>query len=649
VNSRFSSYLGYRPSGIEWIGDIPHHWIVAALTYRYHVQLGKMLDEKRITGDHLAPYLRNTDVQWDDINFEDLPLMDFDADDRRRYSLREGDLLVCEGGEVGRAAIWGRPIAECYYQKALHRVRPKSETEVPRFLLYALRAAASAGALVDNTGKATIDHLPAERLRMVRFPFASADEQYAIAAFLDHETAKIDALIEKQQQLIELLEEKRQAILTHVVAKGIDPRAPLKPSGIEWLGEVPSHWQLKRFKEVLQEVDDRSEEGSEELLSVSHITGVTPRSEKTVYMFEAETKEGYKRCEAGDLVVNTMWAWMGALGVSPYSGIVSPSYNVYRARRTDVFDPRFLDLLCRIPPLVAFIKSISTGVWTSRLRLYPETLFNISFAAPPMQEQQAIVAMVERENSLARRTIAAATAAISLLEEHRASLITAAVTGKIDVRRQSATASQRDRVRLRVLVAAEITHRHQGVRRFGRVKLQKLLYLAEAHASIHELQGNYLREAAGPLDRGLIIDAERGMAASRYFETTAQDRTGNGVSYRALPEAGKQRVELTNLLGTRETALTRIIDLLRDLDTRASEVITTIYAVWNDAMLDGENPDDDWIVRAFLNDWHPEKRQKFKEREVRHWLRWMKRNSVVPVGIGPRTISTVPRDMFHDL
>jgi type I restriction enzyme S subunit len=96
------------------------------------------------------------------------------------------------------------------------------------------------------------------------------------------------------------------------------------------------------------------------------------------------------------------------------------------------------------------------------------------------------------------------------------------------------------------------------------------------------------------------------------------------------------------------TALTRIIDLLRDLDTRASEAVATIYAVWNDALLDGESPDDDRIVQAFLHDWHPEKRQKFKEAEIRHWLQWMKRNGVVPAGTGPRTNSTVPRDMFHD-
>jgi type I restriction enzyme, S subunit len=288
--------------------------------------------------------------------------------------------------------------------------------------------------LNDLTYYTTVKHLSTPDLRAIRLPAPPLSEQHDIAAFLDRETAKIDVLIDDQRRFIDLLEEKRQAVITTAVTKGLMRGIPMKSSHVEWLGEVPADWHIRRFKEVLCEVDDRSDDGSEELLSVSHLTGVTPRKEKTVYMFEAETKEGYKRCQAGDLVVNTMWAWMGALGVSPCPGIVSPSYNVYRARRTDVIDTHFLDLLCRIPPLVSFIKSVSTGVWTSRLRLYPETLFDIRFAVPPMAEQRAIVARIEKETSSLRRTNEAAAAAISLLEEHRSSLITDAVTGKIDVR-----------------------------------------------------------------------------------------------------------------------------------------------------------------------------------------------------------------------
>jgi type I restriction enzyme S subunit len=106
-----------KDSGVEWLGEVPEHWDVAALNYRYEALLGKMLDEKRITGKHLQPYLRNTDVQWDKINVEDLPVMDFEDSDYQRYGLLPGDLLVCEGGEVGRSAIWSGELATCFFRR----------------------------------------------------------------------------------------------------------------------------------------------------------------------------------------------------------------------------------------------------------------------------------------------------------------------------------------------------------------------------------------------------------------------------------------------------------------------------------------------------------------------------------------------------
>ncbi|MDO8986951.1 MAG: hypothetical protein Q7V14_01860 [Coriobacteriia bacterium] len=130
----------------------------------------------------------------------------------------------------------------------------------------------------------------------------------------------------------------------HAVTTGVGVPTPSKDSGADWLGDVPAHWQVVRARYLLSNRDDRSADGSEELLTVSHITGVTARSAKTVNMFMAETNEGYKKCVAGDLVVNTMWAFAGAAGVAPFDGLVSPSYNVYRFT-TDVVCPHMVDKL----------------------------------------------------------------------------------------------------------------------------------------------------------------------------------------------------------------------------------------------------------------------------------------------------------------
>src|SRR5680860_92808 len=176
-----------KDSGIEWLGDVPKHWAVGPLYARYGVELGKMLDTKRITGAYLVPYIRNVDVQWDHVSTEDLLEMDIRTDEYARYTLSEGDLLVCEGGEVGRTAIWRGALPLCGYQKAIHRLRPRRKTDVPRYLFYVMRAAAASGVFVAHGNPNTIAHLTAEKLRVYRFPFPPADEQEAIVAYLDQE------------------------------------------------------------------------------------------------------------------------------------------------------------------------------------------------------------------------------------------------------------------------------------------------------------------------------------------------------------------------------------------------------------------------------------------------------------------------------
>jgi len=251
-----------------------------------------------------------------------------------------------------------------------------------------------------------------------------------IATFLDQETAEIDALIEAKQRLLDLLE-KRRAIVTEAIMRGLDPVAPMRPSGIDWLGDIPAHWKTERSRWLFQERDERSIAGEEELLTVSHLTGVTPRSEKNVNMFEAETNEGYKLCFAGDLVINTLWAWMGAMGTARVDGIVSPAYNVYTPGSR--IDPDYVDALVRIPVFAQEVTRYSKGVWSSRLRLYPEGFFETYMPVPPIEEQREIVGHIAAETTKIDRLRAATEHSITLLKERRGALIAAAVTGQIDI------------------------------------------------------------------------------------------------------------------------------------------------------------------------------------------------------------------------
>lgn len=263
-------------------------------------------------------------------------------------------------------------------------------------------------------------------------PLPPMNMQTVISSVLNEKFAQVDTLIANVQAQIEKLKAYKQSLITEVVTKGLDPTVPMKDSGFEWIGEIPAHWEVKRGKVLFEESDARSADGSEELLTVSQYTGITPRSQKNVNMFEALTLEGYKICDVGDIAANTMWLWAGAIGVSAYSGVISPSYNVYR-QKAENFVPGYLDCLLRAPMLVQEYASRSTGIRASRLRLYPKDFLDIMFPVPPFGEQQEIMRVLSDKFAAVDKLIAIKESKIEKLEQYKKSLIYEYVTGKREV------------------------------------------------------------------------------------------------------------------------------------------------------------------------------------------------------------------------
>ncbi len=208
-----------KPSGIDWLGEIPAHWSLAALGYRYEVQLGRMLNAERADGENLKPYLRVFDVQWGKINTDNLPLMDFPPDAQERYRLCSGDLLVNEGGSyVGRSAIWRGELQECYYQKALHRLRPfHASRDTAEFFYFVMEAATKNAVFVVGGNQTTIDHLTAEQLKRYRFGFPPIDEQLSISNYLSNKLGDDQTVIDKVEFSIQRLNAYRSAIITAAV------------------------------------------------------------------------------------------------------------------------------------------------------------------------------------------------------------------------------------------------------------------------------------------------------------------------------------------------------------------------------------------------------------------------------------------------
>jgi type I restriction enzyme S subunit len=405
-------YDSYKDSGVEWLGEVPSHWD-SCLAKRYlTVKSGDMISAERETefgypligGNGIRAYthLHNT----------------------------EEDTLVI--GRVGAQCGCIHHIMEKFWaSEHAFRVVPKKEY-YNRFIFYVLRSLD----LNKFAIKTAQPLLNTEIVETQWITIPSREEQIAIAEFLDRETGKIDALVAEQERLIALLAEKRQAVISHAVTKGLNPTAPLKPSGIDWLGDIPAHWEVKSTKRLFQLVAEPAPNDNDyELLSIYTAIGVRPRRELEQKGNKATTKDGYWIVKKGDLIVNKLLAWMGAIGISNYDGVTSPAYDILRPLGT--VDPRYYDFLFRCGVCFTEFRRYSRGIMDMRLRLYFDELGQIKMPCPPATEQMEIVHLIEKTIEKFDVLTVEAQQAINILQERRTALISAAVTGKIDVRGQA--------------------------------------------------------------------------------------------------------------------------------------------------------------------------------------------------------------------
>jgi len=382
----------------DLLSSLPMDWPPVPLKTACYFAVSNV--DKHSFDDEIQVRLCNySDVYNNDRVSPDLELMMATATEGEieKFHLEVGDVVITKDSESWddiAIPAYVEATADdfvCGYHLAF--IRPNSAMLDGRFLFRCIQSRPVALQLELEATGVTRYGLPKGAIGNALLPLPPLEIQRLIADYLDRETTRIDALVAEKERMVALLEEKRAALISRAVTRGLNPDAPLKPSGLDWLGDIPAHWGVERAKNLFTVRDQRSESGAEELLTVSHITGVTPRSEKEVYMFQADDKAGYKRCFSGDLVINTLWGWMGAMGVSPLEGIVSPDYHVYTP--TGDLLSEYIELLCRSKPFVAEVNRWSKGVWSSRLRLYPENFFEMRLPVPPEEEQLEIVHAIE--------------------------------------------------------------------------------------------------------------------------------------------------------------------------------------------------------------------------------------------------------------
>lgn len=433
----FPRYPTYKESGVEWLGEVPQHWALSKLKSVASFSGGGTPSRENLAyWNGNIPWVSPKDMKAERIDGAEESITEEGLKSSASNLLPAGHvLMVVRSGILKHTipvAINETSVALNQDMKALNFDTSKC---VGRFFLRWVQGLNDRLLLVWGKQGATVESIEHGYLANTVIPLPAVAEQVNIATFLDRETTKIDELIAEQRRLMELLKEKRQCVISHAVTKGLNPDTLMKSSGIEWLGNVPAHWEVKRIANVFREV---AEEGSDELaiLSVSIHHGVSDKElddeEMDRKVTRSDDRSKYKRVAPGDLVYNMMRAWQGGFGTVTVVGMVSPAYVVARPLRP--VDTAYIEHLLRTSQAIEEMRRHSRGVTDFRLRLYWDEFKNMRVALPPKEEAAEICATIAEMDERFAKLAAACVESIALLRERRTALISAAVTGQIDVR-----------------------------------------------------------------------------------------------------------------------------------------------------------------------------------------------------------------------
>mgnify|MGYP006272540893 CR=1 FL=1 len=437
----FPRYPKYKDSGVEWLGNVPGHWALDRIKWSTVGCKNGIWGDEAKDDENDIPCVRVADFDRQRLRVElsEPTIRNVTQNERTGRVLSRGDLLLEKsgGGElqpVGCVVLYDddHP-AVCSNFVARVQIAPGMSSSFWRYL----HAAAYAVRLNTRSIKQTsgIQNLDQQQYLDERAGFPPSGEQIQIAAFLDRETAKIDALVAEQRRLIDLLKEKRQAVISHAVTKGLNPHAPMKDSGIEWLGSVPAHWTVKRFQRCVHvaegQVDPADAAFSElSLIAPNHIESGTGRLLALETADEQGAESGKYLCKTGDVVYSKIRPALRKVCVAPEDCLCSA--DMYPLRAHSGLTNPFLFWLILSDHFSAFAVLESQRVAMPKINR--ESLKAVLFAVPPPTEQSLIAAFLGRETAKIDALTAEAQQTIDLLQERRTALISAAVTGKIDVR-----------------------------------------------------------------------------------------------------------------------------------------------------------------------------------------------------------------------
>ena len=424
-----------KDSNVNWLNAIPCDWALSRIKY--------VLNERTEKNDPI----KTKDILSLTAKQGVIPLSEKEGggnkpkEDFTAYKLAYPNDIVINSmnilsGSVGLSKYFGC-VSPVYYM-----LRPFNDNFDVRYFNYIFQTKVfqlslfglGNGILIKESGNGKFNtirmRIPMEKFGNLLIPVPNEKEQIKISNFLDSKCSEIDATVEDIQKEISLLEDYKKSVITEVVTKGLNPDAEMKDSGIEWIDEIPKHWEIIRIGYILGEIDRRSITGMEESLSVSQVLGVVPSSQIAVPS-TASTMVGQKIVEPGELVLNKLKAHLGVCFVSNYKGLVSPDYAVYKAN--EKVKSKLLEYVFHTASCIWEFKKYITGIGQGLSRLYTKDLFRINVALPDMLEQQQIVSYLDSKCSEIDTLIADKKRQLNILADYKKSLIYEYITGKKEV------------------------------------------------------------------------------------------------------------------------------------------------------------------------------------------------------------------------
>ncbi len=404
-------------SGVEWIGRIPSHWRVLQTRRVCDLTTGWRDTQDAEPGGEYPFFVRSQTIER-----------------IGTYSF-EGEAVLTSGDGAGVGKIFHHHVGKLEFHQRVYLYHAFRHV-TGRFFFYYLREHLHRVVLAGNA-KSTVDSLRRPMLQEFPVVVPSIPEQRAIVSFLDRKIAVLDSLLCKKARLAELLDEKRHALVTDAVTKGIDRNVPMKRSSIEWLDEIPEHWDVQRGRFLFRELalPPRPDDGVVTAFRDGQVT--LRENRRTDGFMLAEKETGYQHVREGDLVMHSMDAFAGAIGVSESSGKCTPEYVVMEPSDERVSNPCYARLL-RVMAKRNYIFVISPSVRERAPRFRFVAFKDVPLPLPSLKEQREILHYVERESPPLVKAASKLQEQVASIEEYREALISAAVTGKLDVSKEEA-------------------------------------------------------------------------------------------------------------------------------------------------------------------------------------------------------------------